>query len=326
METEELTERISVECGSVRACHHHTQLKVLQSRMSNSLDDYAFWLESVRPINHWTDYEIPRRFYNSNFSDDPISAASGSVGLGIFSQKIMARDEQHANQILDDFEESKGTQETKIRISSIDLILQVDSVQADEICAPENSDRRIALSETDVEQIRNILSKYVLCDDERDAAPLADEYPRKTFIVGSSTLNHLRMMECGHSDAFKSTIKIYCFANCIEFCKYAVVELPQFYRLVTCLAPIDRGEHEAKLAAGSLQWHQTELHEQFVKRITSKWNAWKQFDTKKKIELLEVESYSTLFRTRSIHLVSEIIPPIVFVLHQNFRLTSPLRN
>lgn len=290
--------RASLDFGSVEPCRHHNELKRLQLQMNNNLDEFACYLETLRPINdREAPREIPRRFnisIQSIFAVEHPSPAFESVALGKFSQKIMARDEQHAEQILRDFEGS--------HIKSIDLILQVDLVQKGDICAPENRGRGIPLSEMEEEHIRNILSKYVLCDGELDAAALADEYPSKIVIFSNGkTLNNLRMMECGHSDAFNILmIRVYCLEHCINFCKVAVVELPQIYWMATCLPLNERDGRDAS----ALQCHHEELHEQYVKRTASKWRVRQVFDTKKKIEWVEIEIHSSLFRTRNFHLVS----------------------
>lgn len=293
--------RASLEFGSVEACRHHNELKEFQLKMSNHLDEFAWYLEKLRPIiDREAPHEIPVRFNESMINQlvigsemCPEALRLGSVALGKFSQKIMARDGQHAEQILRDLEEN--------HIKSIDLILQLDSVRKDDICAPENRDL-IPQSRMRDEHIRNILSKYVWCAGELDAAALADEFPSKIVIVGNgTTLNNLRMMECGHSGAFNIIfMRVYSLEHCINFGKFADIELPQFHRMATCFPLNDRDGRDAS----ALQRHHDELHEQYVKRTTSKWRAWQQFGDNEKSEWLEIEIDSYFFRTRKFQLVS----------------------
>lgn len=304
-ETKATEKQASMDSNPLPMCRHQDELKQLQLSMSAKLNDFAFDLENIRPIINRHNNEIPQRFCASIVPLDQGARTRnifGSVAFEPFCRKIMARNEHDANEILTHFEVNK--------IKSIDLILQADSVQKDETPAPQNTEKISTETWRTASPMKanilNILDKYMVCDDERNAAALVNGNASKSVVfVNGLTLNSLRMMECGQSDAFnKSEHKIYCVKNCMNFGTFAVVALPHFYSMAKCMPLNTVQENEIMPIESTLQRYQNELQEHFVKRIESKWNEWQTSDRKKQIEWNESELNATSFHHVNLQSVS----------------------
>lgn len=271
----------------------------MQKKMGAKLDDFAFCMENVRPIIKRVSYEIPKR-YQQLIGSTQFS----SVAFERLSRKIVARDEERAIQILTDFAEMKT--------ESIDLILQMDSALVDLENVPEASERipddTWSLHEKPMQEyVANILRTYVVCD-AANAAKLAQRYPSKIIIVANGTvLINRRTIECGQNKVFDVVQqKIYCMANCIEFGKFVVCDLPQFYPLQTCFSLVAGDGDELMPIAVVLQEHQIGLHDSFIAWMRSKKNAWNIRDSKKKIEWTKIEFDRNLTRNIRLALVSAV--------------------
>lgn len=246
-------------------CRHYDELKVMQSELSHKLGNFAFRMENIRPILTRANYEMPQRLHQSL----NVTRADhiDSMACKKFCRTFSVRDTSHANQILRDF----GT----LRIGSIDLMFRINPQEMDE--NPGHQDK-LAVNGAPIEAV--------------DWCKLSTELLTP-------------MMECGRSDAFNKTVrKIYCQGKCINFCGFAVVELP-LYATGCCLPLIDVARrHEPMSTTSQLQKHQHKVHEELVKRIRSELNAWNISDLKKTIRFDENERTCNPIRSWAVQDVS----------------------
>lgn len=247
-------------------CHHHEAIEVVQTELCYKLGDFAFRMENIRPILTRANYEMPQRLHQSINVTKVANIAL--MARERYWRMFLAGNASYANQILRDF--------GRLQIGSIDLIFQI---------IPQEMGENLGHRETIT----------------------VNDAPIETFdwrILSTTLVKH--MMECSRSNAFSkpSFHKIYCRENCINFCGFAVVELP-LYPMGCCLPLIDDApEHGAMSIASALQKRQHEVHEELVQRIRSKLNAWNIFNFKKIIDLGEYDQDSLPFRSWAAHIVS----------------------
>lgn len=266
----------------VEPCRYHNELKKMQSIMSIKLGDYAFCLENIRPISNRVECEIARRFYQTTNTDVPISF--GSEAFEKLTRVWLTRDEERAKRIMKDVNARK--------IGSIDLILQTDSVQKVSAQRISKNTRRSASPEEELAKASKI----------------------GVIANGPIMNNELRVFECG-SNYFKTDLKIYCCASYRRYCTFAVVELPKSHQWSDCLPPNDGSENKATPMGVSLQRHQNERHEKYMKRINSNWIQWQIPDKKKTIEWNEIELDPYPFRDTILHRVSLSIDDAMILLN-----------
>lgn len=240
-------------------CQHHETMEAIQTELSHKLCDFAFRMENIRPILTRANYEMPQRFHQSTnvIKVDNIDL----MACERFCRMLLARNASHSNQILRDF--------GRLQIGSIDLIFQIIPQEIGEDLGRQGE---MTVNDAPIE-----------ISDWR--------------LLSMASVKH--MMECRRSGAFTkpSHHKMYCRENCINFCGFAVVELP-LYPMGCCVPSIDDAhEHEAMSIASPLQKRQHEVHEELVQRIRSKLNAWHILDLKKIIDYSEIEYNIKPFRS-----------------------------